>query len=370
MKICFISSEIFAWGKYGGFGRATRMLGRELARRGHEVTAVVPMRGEQAPVEELDGIKVLGFSRSRPWEATPLYRQVDADVYHSQQPTLNTYFAMRAMPSRRHVITSRDPKDLRDWWLEIRAPSKSRMASLMSYAYEGSPLVRRAVKRSDGVYYAARFLEPKVRRVYRSTRELGFLPTPVEVPADPPVKAETPTVCFVARWDRRKRPELFFELAQGNPSVRFIALGRSQDPTWETSLRERFGGVPNLEMVGFINQFTSDRLSAILSRCWILINTATREGLPTSFLEALAHRCALLSYLDPEETTSRFGFHAREGELARGLAYLLERDRWRERGELGFRYVSEHYELNSSVDRHLRVYEEVVRASKLSNSFR
>ena len=33
MKVCLISTEIFAWGKYGGFGRATRMIGGELVKR-------------------------------------------------------------------------------------------------------------------------------------------------------------------------------------------------------------------------------------------------------------------------------------------------------------------------------------------------
>jgi hypothetical protein len=43
--------EIFAWGKYGGFGRATRIIGRELVKRGYEVYAVVPRRPGQKPVE-------------------------------------------------------------------------------------------------------------------------------------------------------------------------------------------------------------------------------------------------------------------------------------------------------------------------------
>jgi hypothetical protein len=37
-----ISTEIFAWGKHGGFGRATRLIGFELAKRGLDVLAVVP----------------------------------------------------------------------------------------------------------------------------------------------------------------------------------------------------------------------------------------------------------------------------------------------------------------------------------------
>ena len=49
MRICLICVEIFAWGKYGGFGRATRMLGRELVRRGMSVDAVVPRRKGQHP---------------------------------------------------------------------------------------------------------------------------------------------------------------------------------------------------------------------------------------------------------------------------------------------------------------------------------
>src|SRR5687767_894312 len=91
MKVCLISVEIFAWGKYGGFGRSTRMIGRELARRGVEVTAVVPRRAGQAAVEFLDGIRVLGFDPREPLSAIDLYHQADADIYHSQEPSFGTY---------------------------------------------------------------------------------------------------------------------------------------------------------------------------------------------------------------------------------------------------------------------------------------
>ena len=69
MRICFISVEIFAWSKIGGFGRSTRMLGRELVRRGFDVSAVVPRRVGQAPIEILDGIRVYGFSPKNPFSA-------------------------------------------------------------------------------------------------------------------------------------------------------------------------------------------------------------------------------------------------------------------------------------------------------------
>ena len=69
MKVCLICVEIFGWGKYGGFGSSTRLLGRELQRRGVTVTAVVPRRGNQKPVEELDGFQVLSFPMHTPWTA-------------------------------------------------------------------------------------------------------------------------------------------------------------------------------------------------------------------------------------------------------------------------------------------------------------
>ncbi len=111
MKICLICVEIFAWGKYGGFGRATRLIGRELVNRGVEVYAVVPRREGQKPVEVLDGITVLSFPSRAPWQATSLFKQCNADIYHSCEPSFSTYLAMKAMPHKKHAISMRDPRD-------------------------------------------------------------------------------------------------------------------------------------------------------------------------------------------------------------------------------------------------------------------
>ena len=66
MKICLICVEIFAWGKYGGFGRATRLLGKELVKRGFAVYAVVPRRKGQKKFEDVDGIQVLSYPMHNP----------------------------------------------------------------------------------------------------------------------------------------------------------------------------------------------------------------------------------------------------------------------------------------------------------------
>jgi glycosyltransferase involved in cell wall biosynthesis len=138
--------------------------------------------------------------------------------------------------------------------------------------------------------------------------------------------------------------------------VRFLAAGKSRDPEWEAELRARYDDVPNLEMLGFVDQFESARLQSILSQSWILVNTSVREGLPTSFLEALANKCALLSSVDPGGVTQRFGYYVRDENFATGLATLLHNDAWRERGAAGWDYVRESFEIESVIEQHLQVY--------------
>lgn len=356
MRVCFICVEIFAWGKYGGFGRATRMLGRELAQRGVEVFAVVPQRRGQKPVEVLDGITVLAFPISNPLRMMRLFRDCDAAIYHSQHPSFGTFLAQQAMPNRRHIATFRDPKLLHDWRIEFQRPSQSKLQVAINWLYEDSFLVRRAIRRLDGAYCAARFLNETLQKKYGFLEPLDTLPTPVALNGNA-AKAPQPTVCFVGRWDRRKRPELFFDLAGKFPRVTFIAAGRSRDPVWEASLRRRYASVPNLQLLGFVDQFRSSVLSEVLSKSWIAVNTAAREGLPTATLEALANECALLSHVNPDDVAARFGYHAAADDFERGLNHLLAGDAWRARGRAGYEYVRSHHELNMVIDKHIGVYE-------------
>ena len=236
MRVCLISVEIFAWGKFGGFGRATRTIGRELVKRGIEVIAVVPRQKRQMPVETLDGMQVLSFKPNRILSAGDLYRQAEADIYHSEEPSMGTYLAMHAMPDRKHIVTFRDTRDWRDWRIELSLPSLHPAQVIANYVYEDNWLVKSAVRRADGLFTAAKLLIPKARSKYRLKRNPEFLPTPVTMPTDVQ-KAPEPTVCFVSRWDRRKRPEIFFELAREFPNVRFLAAGKSRDQEWDRHLR-------------------------------------------------------------------------------------------------------------------------------------
>ena len=359
MKICLVSVEIFAWGKYGGFGRATRMIGRELAKRGVQVTAVTPRRGEQQAVESLDGIRVLGFPKYDILHSIQLYKQTDADIYHSQEPSLGTFLAMKAMPNRKHVVTFRDTRDKEDWRTEFRLPTLSPIQVISNWLYEDNWLVRQAVQKANKRFAAAKLLIPKAQAKYHLKESPEFLPTPVKVPKSVQ-KAAVPTVCFISRWDRRKRPEIFFELARKFSQVRFLAAGKSHDTKWDNYLRSKYGDLPNVKMIGFIDQFDNDKLFKILAQTWIMINTAAREGLPNAFIEAAAHSCAILSAVNPDNFATRFGYHAKEDDFAEGLNTLLENNLWQHLGAKGYQYVREVFICDQAINQHLLAYKDLL----------
>ncbi len=359
MKICLISVEIFAWGKYGGFGRATRTIGRELVKRGIDVCAVVPRRRGQNAIENLDGITVYGFSPARPWQAIDFLKGCRADIYHSCEASLISYMALKGMPRKKHMVTFRDPRDLKDWAMEFKLPSLNRLQVSLNYFFENNCLVRKSIKQMDGVYTIAKYLVPKVKRMYRLSNAPFFLPTPVSIPDDEK-KAPVPTVCYLARLDRRKRPELFLDLAKKFPEVKFIVMGKSRDKKWETFLYKQTEKTQNIKFMGFIDQFSSNEHARLLEQSWIMVNTATREALPNSFLESAASKCAILSHVDPDGFASQFGYHAKTNDFEDGLRFLLGNDQWRKRGEAGYQYVKETFEMEKAMQKHIDIYKQLL----------
>jgi glycosyltransferase involved in cell wall biosynthesis len=367
LHICLISVEIFAWGKYGGFGKATRTIGRELVKRGIQVSAIIPRRGTQQAIEDLDGIKVYGFDYRKPLEAIRIFQEVDADIYHSEEPSLGTYIAQKTHPEKKHIVTFRDTHFFSDWLTEFNYPSVNKIQVIKNWVYEDNFLVHIAIRNAVRRYAAANLLIEKAAKKYHLKNLPEFLPTPAEIPNNIH-KSPIPTVCFVSRWDRRKRPEILIELIKSYPDVRFIAAGFSRDPKYDRRIRDQLASLPNVEVYGFINQFESNKLSEILSQSWILLNTAAREGLPNAFIEACAHRCAILSSLDPDEFASRFGYYAKSDDFKAGLNFLLREYNWFEKGNSGYEFVEKVYSRSSAIDKHINMYTEILNNGKIKEN--
>jgi len=357
VKLCFLVSEYFRWGKYGGYGTSTRLLATELASRGFDVTVLTPRRGEQPAEEIVDGVRVIAY----PAQSLPLLarycRALAADIYHSHEPSLAAVVARWAMPTAKHVITCRDTRLLQDWLIEMGAWIRDgSYRTLMSFPYENNPWVTHAVRVADGVYCPNHFSRELAQKKFDLSEKPGFLPSPIRLSQNAIDKAATPSICYVGRWDSRKRPELFLNLALEFQDVKFIAVGKGRTETYDRELRQRYGSLPNVELTGFIDQFTSPRFFELLSSAWVLANTSLREGLPRSFMEAAACGCAILSRVDPDNFASHFGFRADHDNFAEGLRWLLTNDRWRALGQTAHEYVAATYELDAAVAAHIEVY--------------
>jgi glycosyltransferase involved in cell wall biosynthesis len=261
------------------------------------------------------------------------------------------------------MVTFRDPRDLHDWGMEFNLPSLSKLQVAHNFLFEHNFLTNRCIRRVDAVFTIANYLVPKVRRMYQLGFDPIFLPTPVALPTTVE-KAKRPTVCYVARLDRRKRPRLFLDLAAQFPNVDFVAMGQSRDKSWEEKLRNNYAHVPNLESIGFVDQFDGAQHSSILEKSWVMVNTATREALPNAFLEAAAHKCAILSFVDPDGFASNFGYAVRNDDLAEGLRFLLGGNRWYERGERGYAHIRDVFEMERAMDRHVSIYERLLCAER------
>ena len=361
VPVCILTSQYFGWGIYGGFGSMSRKLAEALVADGWEVEVIVPRRSGQQPEEIINNVRVRSFAISRPDEAYRLLRSSPARIFHSQDPTVLTDAARIVHPRRVHLVTCRDPRDRMDWWTEfLHATPRRRLITPLNYITESGPLIAHAVRRADAVYVPAQFLRTKVQHMFGLMEPAGFLPNLIDVPETPPSKAPTPVITFIARWDRRKRPEKFLDLAERFPEYKFVAVGKgsaSAEAGYDQRLRSRYQGIRNLDLPGFINRFTEpERMSALLASTWVFVNTAAREGLPLTFLEAAAYGCAILSAVDPDGFAEKFGVHVTDDDFAGGLQRLLSA-RPLERGALAHAYVRSTYENVAALRAHIEEYD-------------
>ena len=370
MRVCFVNSEIY---NFTGFSRLNRIVGRELVKRGIEVYVLVPQTKGQRKLEQLDGMTILGFPYPslKMLYSQSFFQLPEADIYEIWNPYLIfSYFIMRATPESKHIIVFLDPRDKEDTRRFLAADPQMREIRKMynlgripyfvhyPYVMYLRPYVaQKTVSKGDTYFYEAKFLLPKVQKMHHLKNELIYMPQIADIFEQKPTKSLQPTVCFVAHWGVKKRPELFFDLARQFPQVQFIALGCAMDAERDKELREIGSGIPNLEMTGVVSE---ERKREILEKSWVLVNTAPIEGMPQSFIEACACRCALLSAVNPDDFAQNFGYRVQDDDFKSGLEHLLENNRWQEAGERGFEYVRENNDLNKVIERRIQVYESLL----------
>jgi glycosyltransferase involved in cell wall biosynthesis len=360
MRIAFIVSETFTEKRHGGFGWLVRTIRRELVRRGFDVT-VLAWRDPGYPERySVNGIEVVTYPYA--FETGSVFRHlrdyygfvkvvkdIDADVFVSIEAMVETLIAEVVKRSAKHVVWAQDPFDWSDYQLLGSVDPYYKISKARFWA--NKVVFGMAYRKADLILSQARFYVDKLRRLYGvDPGRVVYLPNPVDpIPEGGVEKSGEPSICYLARMDPQKRYWLFFELAKQFPEVRFVAMGRP-NVLYEDRYREvvgKYAGLPNLEIKGFVSE---EEKRNILSECWIMVLPSIREGLPIAMLEALAHKCALLSSVNPDGLTERFGYWARRDDFAEGLKRLLKDNKWRRLAEEGYRYVKENHKLDKLIN--------------------
>lgn len=366
MKVLLIADEYFSWGVYGGFGAFTRKLGKELANQGITVDAFVhKISPSQKPVgdaELIDGVLVKTLPRRKPSKliSPELYR-TDADVIHSQCGMYDTYLAFKRNSAKR-IVTVQDLRTKEEYASLAELERFSRYPWYKAiWAQYVRNCYKTAMKMSDVIACQAHLLFPKVREVFGFGADI-LLPNFIDIPTKKIKKSKDPSIVWLARLDPIKQPEVCFDFAERTPDVDFHILGSSNESYGGTArddhFRQKYSHVKNLHFHGFT---TGEEKERILRETWILINTSAYECLPVSFLEGMAHKCALLSTRNPDGYTSGFGAWASiPDQLGANLDLLLKDDRWAEKGEKGYEFVRRFHSTKVGVEKHISLYRDLL----------
>jgi glycosyltransferase involved in cell wall biosynthesis len=357
--VCLLASEYFGLGTYGGFAAVTRTLAEALVEQNLRISVLLPKRKGQAATYEMNGVQIYTYS---PWSvlSAAKYKDINADIFHSIEPTMATFAAQQAQPRKQHVASFLNPYSAKDWrtsfFNDDRPLLRRAFGHVLQWIFFASPPVKIATRRCDRICCHAEFLEKKARAIFHLSAAPQFIPTFVEIPEAEPLKNAQPTVAFVGRFDAIKRPEIFFELAREFPNIQFVAAGSAKSPDDDALLRKKYSDIPNLQFLGFVNQFESSALFKMLDQSWIVMNSSAKEGLPGVFLEAAAHKCALLSCNEADGFVERGGYFVQDSDFAKGLRFLLEKNRWKELADRNFAYVKARHSKNVVVPQFLSLY--------------
>lgn len=345
-----------------------KVLTKHLRKKGVNASVLTWRNSGQSKIETIDGTHIYSYPYIQSGSvfgslfsyasSIPLYKYVDADVYHHIDARIETLLAKKLAPGSGHLIHFQDPYDEYDFKLMSSVDSSYHLGnSLRAKLWLNYSLLHSVCEPPTRLYTHARYLRPKIKKLFRLGSEIGFLPNPVEIPSGRIKKASEPTFCFLGRSDPQKRIHLFFEIAKKFPSIKFIAMGKGKDPKVETALLRKFSNIKNLEFWGLVSD---EKKSEVLGRSWGLINTSVREALPISFLEAFAHGTCVLSCVNPDDLTNRFGIYVNNGDFVLGLKKLLRNDLWKTKGSEAHNYAKEIHDVSKIIDTYIDNYKEIL----------
>jgi len=331
-SVCFVSTLAYPMFEQsvsesaGGAEKQQKLLAEELVKRGYIVSFVVGDYG-QGNVESINGIKFFkcGTVRGKNslWNFPKSYlslaramRSADADVYLQRtNPFYTGQVAFWCKLNRKRFVyfTGHDSNCDPDTLTDSNNP-------FVPYIYKlGLNAADKIVVQSDK---QKKLLSENFGRSSEVIRSL-FPEYPKSEQDD---SRERNKVIFVGSLNKKKRPEIFIELASHFPGLPFELIGSGED-RFVDELKSEAAGLSNLTFRGTLR---GEELSESYKSAIALVLTSSGEGFPNVFLEAWNYGTPVLSLgIDPDNLLSVKGagiVAASFEELIRSLKEMRRSD--------------------------------------------
>lgn len=348
-------------GRGGGAEVQAFIKARYLARAGHDVVYLTSNPGEVPEEEVVEGIRVIRKLRMPfPLRNTlTIFREIlrlrPCIVYTRMNwaALLPVGIASKIVPARTLWFATEDAT--LQHWFNLRSTmdaakdyrkNKLKLLPLFVNAFLEDLFFNMGLKLMDSVY-AQNQLQKEILKS-RFGKEAQIFKSVQEIPSVPPEKSPVPTILWAGNFGKRKRPEIFVELARKLPSYRFIMLGRIRE-TMKSILEN---APPNLVYAGYVPFEESERF---FERAWVYVNTSEkgREGFPNTFIQAWKYGTAVVSMnVDPDGLLSHKGLGILTGnsleKTAEAIRKLVEDEKMRkEITTRAYEYVKEHHSVKN-----------------------
>jgi glycosyltransferase involved in cell wall biosynthesis len=309
MKICFVGIDNlpvlapeYRQHTIGGESVQQTLLGRALARRGHDVSMVVADYGQRDGAQ-WEAIRV--FKAYRPDAGIPVLRFVhprwtgmwsaltraDADLYYTS--CAGMHVGLVALFCRRFR---------RGFVFRTASDTDCDGARLLVRFARDRWLYDYGLRRADAVLVQSASQAQTLARCYGlEGRVAGML---VEDP--PPGTTRDIDLLWVSNIRREKRPDRILELAERLPEVKIHMVGGSL-PGQEALFEDAKLSASARANVSFHGRLSYWDANALYGRAKLLVNTSDIEGFPNSYLQAWIRGVPVVTLIDPDRVVEREG---------------------------------------------------------------
>ena len=359
----------------GGAEIQSYFIARHMLSKGWSVHFSTENCGQPtAKLENEDGIWVHKLKQTRffnPLRCWRFYRellQANADIYYQRgrtHYTLLTSLVAKALGRKFVWATSLDP-DCEGNRFRISLSDEGvrgiKHLILLPDAWIRDAMASVGRKGADVIVVQSE--AQKARMKERLGLESLVIKTGHPILEEIPEKESPPLVIWIANIKRRKRPELFIELARecSDLSAKFVLGGKCSDPCYHYQIRRLCRGLKNLELTGALPFSRSNELLAAAS---ILVNTSVREGFSNTFVQAWLRETPVVSLtVDSDGVLERekIGIHSGSFQkMVQDVRHLLSDERLRkEMGQRAKAYAVREHNLVDKLRQYTELFESLI----------